>query len=79
VTENHFFTDIKIAFLAILGFEIVIFISSFFLCGLVWLQHDAQKSIRLFVLLMILFQTIAFYFFVKSLLLSRKKRREWNR
>ncbi len=76
--KNEFFNDLKLALIAIFGFELVAFFCSFLLGGLIWMQHDFQKASKLFILLMILFQLIAAYFVIKSLLLSKKKRREWN-
>ncbi len=76
--KDDFVSDLKIAFWSIMGFEAVAFISSFLLCGLIWIQHDSQKALKLFILLMLLFHIISMYLFLKSLLLSRRKRREWN-
>lgn len=76
--KNNFFEDFKVAIIAVAGFELTAIGCSFFLSGLIWMLHDFHKATKLFVLLIILFQIIAAYLIVKSLLISRMKRREWN-
>ena len=74
--KKNFIEDLRVALIAISGFEIVAIGCDFLLSGLLWLQHGWEKSFRLFIFLFLLFQIIAIYLIVKSLLVTRKKRRE---